>query len=41
MVSYKGLNTLLESIIDIECFLVFLGNGAFGFTRLAAFKSGR
>ena len=30
-----------ESIIDIECFLVFLGNGAFGFTRLAAFKSGR
>ena len=31
----------IEPIVDFECFLVFLGNGTLGFTRMVAFKPGR
>ena len=35
------IETIPESIVDFECFLVFLGNGTLGFTRMVALKSGR
>ena len=42
-VIYKvcGIDPNEESIVDFECFLVFLGNGTLGFTRMVALKSGR